>query len=327
VRIHLRKLAIPPLVVTREVRTVVRKEGDGLPLALSHPEGIAPDVLVKRVFTVGEQQATYSVLQQVGTETVTVPVDELDAFTVAVELAARYRVPLGTVLAEVQRIYAGTDIPTTHLPALAQQLETQTCQYDVQTKTVDVALALVKPEGFQQEAVNGEIIYTAEIVYPKSDEHLLLPVEALAGSNAAGFGFHYSPYRFQSNPEKSFFEQLLQHLNLHPDEVEDIYYTGALTDPAKTDFFIEYRDEHGKWRRYTPDFIIRRTDGRCLIVEIKAERERHHPLDGEKGRKALALRAWEGLNPDRLQYEMGFTGMETVPFDDMVGARQFVESK
>jgi len=29
----------------------------------------------------------------------------------------------------------------------------------------------------------------------------------------------------------SFFEQVLAELNLHPDEVEDIYFTGAITSP------------------------------------------------------------------------------------------------
>ncbi len=67
-----------------------------------------------------------------------------------------------------------------------------------------------------------------------------------------------------------------------------------------------------KWRRYTPDFIIRKKvtegaepgSGRVCIVEVKAERERAHPNDGERGRKAMALREWEDLYPDRLKYEM-----------------------
>jgi type III restriction enzyme len=44
-----------------------------------------------------------------------------------------------------------------------------------------------------------------------------------------------------------------------------------------------------------------------LIVELKAERERQYPVDGENGRKGLALRKWAKLNPDRLKYEMIFT--------------------
>ncbi len=106
------------------------------------------------------------------------------------------------------------------------------------------------------------------------------------------FGFHYNPYNSDSNPEKSFFEQLLEHIGLHPDKVEDIYFTGAITDPRKTDFFVEYKDEDGKWHRYTPDFIIRRKDGKCLIVEIKAEDDRdprHQRREWPQGDGAPAL--------------------------------------
>ena len=142
-----------------------------------------------------------------------------------------------------------------------------------------------------------------------------------------------SPYDFDSNPEKSFFEQMLAHLNLHPSEVEDIYFTGALTDPAKTDFFIEYKDDKGKWRRYTPDFIIRKKPkkggrpgtGKVLIVEVKREYDRAHPVDGMNGRKAMALRRWEDLNPDRLRYQMILTATDTVTADQMQEARKFAE--
>jgi hypothetical protein len=148
--------------------------------------------------------------------------------------------------------------------------------------------------------------------------------------NAGNFGFHYTPYNFDSNPEKSFFEQMLVSLKLQPGDVEDIYFTGALTSPDKTDFFVEYKDEKGKWRWYTPDFIIRKKGkdnipGKCLIVEVKAERERTNHIDGEHGRKAIALRQWETLNPEKLQYEMIFTEGEIVTMDQMKKARQFIE--
>jgi hypothetical protein len=116
-------------------------------------------------------------------------------------------------------------------------------------------------------------------------------------------------------------------------DVEDIYFTGAVTDPNKTDFYVEYKDEKGKWRRYTPDFVIRRKpgkgrkpgSGKVFIVEIKAERERAHLLDGENGRKALAIRKWETLNPDRLKYQMIFTASDTVSADQLQAAKTFVE--
>jgi hypothetical protein len=204
----------------------------------------------------------------------------------------------------------------------------------VKEEKVDIALALVKPEGFTKDLdASGMEVYTADIVYPKEREHLLLSWEAMTRQNSADFGFHYSPYDFDSNPEKSFFEQMLGHLNLKAGDVEDIYFTGAVTDPNKTDFYVEYKDEKGKWRRYTPDFVIRRKpgkgrkpgSGKVFIVEIKAERERAHPLDGESGRKALALRKWEALNPDRLKYQMIFTASDTVSADQLQEAKTFVE--
>jgi hypothetical protein len=110
-------------------------------------------------------------------------------------------------------------------------------------------------------------------------------------------------------------------------------YSIELTDPAKTEFFVEYKDDKGKWRRYSPDFVIRkkpkrgakRGSGKVLIVEIKAERERAHLIDGEHGRKALALRKWERLNPGRLKYQMIFTSTATVTADQIREVRQFVE--
>ena len=91
---------------------------------------------------------------------------------------------------------------------------------------------------------------------------------------------------------------MLEELKLRPSDVEEIYFTGAFTNPARTDFFVEYKDDKGKWRRYTPDFLIRKRPqvgaqpgtGPVLIVEIKREHDRDHPVDGEKGRKAMAIR-------------------------------------
>ena len=54
-------------------------------------------------------------------------------------------------------------------------------------------------------------------------------------TRAGELGFHYTPYDFDSNPEKNFFEQVLTELDVHPDEVEDIYeiiFTATDTVPA-----------------------------------------------------------------------------------------------
>jgi type III restriction enzyme len=331
--LKLRKLDLPPLVVTQIVRTVTRAETSlEAELVLKRPRASAPSGLTRATFTIAEQQATYSVLQQVG-ETVTIAAadDTLDTYTAAVRLAALYRLDVWAVRSELVRLYGATgELLAAHLDDLARQIEEQTRHYTVTEERVDVALALVRPEGFNRTTEGDTEVYTAEIVYPKDKESLLLSWEVMAAHNPHDFGFHYTPYNFDSNPEKSFLELMLKQLNLRPDDIEDIYFTGALTDPAKTDFSVEYKDDKGKWRNYTPDFIIRKKGkgkkpGKCLIVEIKAENERGDPINGEMGRKAMALRRWEELNPDRLQYEMIFTAADVVTPDQMAAVHRFVE--
>ena len=336
-RTHLvvRKLNMPPLVVTQLIRTVVKKDGQGDSISLFKPKRASGSSLTRQTFTLAEQQATARVLREIGDAiSIDAPPETTDAYAAAVDLSARYRIDTWVVYDELRRLYGADEIPLAHVDALAMQIEEQTRFYEIREEKVDVALALVRPEGFDKmTAEDGTECYTCEIVYPKDRERLLLSWKAVRDKNAGDFGFHYSPYDFDSNPEKSFFEQMLDHINLNPDQVEDIYFTGALTDPAKTDFFVEYKDDKGKWRRYTPDFVIRRKPGRgrkrgtgrAYIVEIKAERERQHALDGEHGKKAMAIRKWEQLNPDRLRYEMVFTGAETVPADSLRGTRHFVD--
>lgn len=333
-RIVLRKLDIPPLVVTQAVRTVVNKGGQAGLLALTVPK-TGPKGMEKAVYTVAEQQATESVLRQVG-ETVTIEAlpEMRDAYTVACELAVRYRLDLWTVYGELRRLYGTDDIPLAHVDGLAAQVENQTRNYEVKEEKVDVALALVKPNGFAKETEgDGTEVYTAEIVYPKDREHLLLSWQKMKKDNPRDFGFHYDPYNFDSKPEMSFFELVLDELNLKPDEVEDMYFTGAITDPEKTDFFVEYKDVKGKWRKYTPDFVIRkkpekgkaRGRGKVLIVEIRDARFENDTTEGRTGHKAVAIRKWENLNPKRLKYHMIFASAETISADQMTDVRTFTQ--
>ncbi len=133
----------------------------------------------------------------------------------------------------------------------------------------------------------------------------------------------------------SFFEQVLSLANERPEDVEDVYFTGftgALTDPARTELFVEYRDAAGKVRRYSPDVVIRKKappgqpagSGRVLIVEVKREHDRDHPVDGQSGLKAMAARRWEKLDLDRLKYVMVFTPSEAVTADQMQPSRAFL---
>ena len=59
-------------------------------------------------------------------------------------------------------------------------------------------------------------------------------------------------------------------------------------------------------------------------MEIKREYDREHPIDGENGAKAMAVRRWVELNPERLKYEIIFTGSDTVAGDQQDGVPRFI---
>jgi type III restriction enzyme len=343
--IRLRKINLPPLVIKQLIRTVVRKESDAAAFTLSRPAAQSGPRLERITFDIAAQSASRNLLKQIAdTVEIEIQPDTLDAYAAAVELAAVYRLDVWMVHGELKRLYPGdADIPAQDLAELARQIEQQTCRYELREETVEVALALVKPDGFDRTlGADGTEIYTADISYPVDRQHLLLPFEEWREKwegKSAGFGFHYEPYNLDSNSEKSFFEQLLESIGLHPDKVEDIYFTGALTDPRKTDFYVEYKDEDGKWHRYTPDFIIRRKDGKCLIVEIKGDQfeaatkedlarfERGESPVTKEGWKAVAVRRWEKLNPDRLKYQMVFVNGDALAHNQTETSRQFVEGR
>jgi type III restriction enzyme len=325
-RMVVRKLDVPPLLVTKIVKHVV-PVCQTLEVSLQKPDVEAETVVVRKVYTPQEQPGKRAVLAQVAEEQATYAVEGPDLYAAATELAAVYRVDVWTVYGELKRLYGvGATVPETHLPLLAAQVEAQTRRYRIEEEEVEVALALIKPEGFKPAREDdGNVVYTAEITYQKGKEHLLLSWKDLVTRNAGDFGFHYDPYNFDSNPERDFFVQMLDAINLEPDQVEDIYFTGGLHDPRKTDFYVEYKGVDGRWHRYSPDFVIRRKDGRCYIVEIKDTRFRDDSVDGENGRKAIAVKKWVGLNPEKLRYEMIFTPSDAIAFNQLAPARRFIE--
>lgn len=334
-KLYLKKVSTPPLVISQVVRTVTRRPAPGTVITLTRPIGGGEHAMKRMNLKLADRMTGYAVLDIVDTIEITRPVQTIDIYGAAVQLAGNYRLDMWLLYDELRRVYADAlELPLDDIEDLARQIEEQIRDYEVTEETVEKALALVRidektgePLGWDKEtAADGTEAYTATITYPVDREKLLARWSDWKGKSG-GFGFHYDPYNFDSNPEMVFFEKLLDELGLHPDNVEDIYFTGGITSADKTEFRVEYEDEKGKWRDYTPDFLIRRKDGRCLIVEIKREHERSNAIDGENGRKAMAARRWVGLNPDRLKYEIIFTPGDSITHDQTEYAREFIEEK
>jgi hypothetical protein len=328
IKLKLRKIDIPPIVITKTIRKLVESDekSNGFQ-SFDKPDIAAETMLVRKIYTPDTTTGDASILHQIDEEEVISEIVGSDLFTTATKLSAVYRLDALKVYKELKRIYEHDEIiPNTHFVDLSKQIENQILKYEIQFEEVDIALALVKPQGFDIEKdPNGDLTYTTEITYRKDREHLLTSYQDLLSINQMNLGFHYDPYNFDSSPEQDFFEQMLRAVNLDPEEIEDIYFTGGLTDPKKTEFFVEYKGDDNKWHRYSPDFVVRKKNGRCCIVEIKAERERNNPIDGENGLKAAAVQAWEKLNPDKLRYEMIFTDTDNIAFNKLESVRQFIK--
>lgn len=323
VTLTLRKLPLEPMMVTQTHRSITRKsDTEAEPLALTRPADAAGATLTRAIYTPAVQASVKKVLQQVGeTEELAYAAPALDLYTAATDLAAVYRLPFWTVYNALDACYGGEDVPQRHLDALAGQIEAQTCFYEVQEHQEEVELAIVKPSGFERDE---EGHYVTQISVSKAREAYLLSPEEV-GKNSAGYGFHFAPYNFDSAPEKSFFDQMLPSLNQHPDDIQDIYFTGGFTSGDKTDFFVPYQDALGKWRSYTPDFLIHRKDGHWLIVEVKAKRYEDDDMDGREGRKAKAVRRWQEFSQGQIRYDMFFAEASDFTIDEIKPARRFVE--
>ncbi len=228
------------------------------------------------------------------------------------------------MLAALRAAY-GTEnlVPDHHLGPLGQQIEAQRAQYEEHYEEIDVAVALVKPDGFDQREKNGATVYTARISFAKEREALYKTArDTVDESLARASSFHYEGYNFDSGPEAEFLDWTLSLLKKEAHQIEGLWFTGGLTDPSKTDLCAEYLGEDGRWHRYTPDFVLRRADGKHLVVEIKKDTfspdieadmkrfEQGQESQTAEGRKAVALKRWEALNPDKLSYHVMFADTE-----------------
>ncbi|MEX2571931.1 MAG: restriction endonuclease subunit R [Gemmatimonadota bacterium] len=222
----LRKFSMPPVVVTRLVRTVVPwKDEARAPIVLTRPEARGASGLRRTSLEIHESRATSGVLRQVGDEVI-VELDDatLDLHSAAVELASVYRIEIWSLFDQLSALYPDGEVPIIDLTALGTQIEAQGRAYDVLEERVETALALVKldaqtgePSGHgwrRHTGPEGEVLYSTDITYFRDREKLLIPVEKVP--EHGGFGFHYTPYNFDSVPEASFFERLLAHVQTVP---------------------------------------------------------------------------------------------------------------
>lgn len=340
-RIEIKKPDIPPLRITKKIRRYKRKAAanDISTLHLRVPSEIKEPRGQISTWTLKETPKGKVQMKRVdgGEDILTFGTTRYSLYGAAAELAAHYHLPMASMLTVLRQAYGSDgEIPEYHFQSLREQIEKHTGHYEEHWEEIDIALALIKPDGFEKRTRAGVPVYTARVSFAKDRAHLYKTADELVDTTLAREkSFHYEGYNFDSGPELSYLERVLALVAEHPDDIEGVWFTGGLTDPGKTELFAEYIGEDGRWHRYTPDFVIARKDGKHLIVEVKkdtlratieediARHERDEPALSAEGRKAIALNRWETLNPERLSYQLVFAN-DTVPDEALDSARAFI---
>jgi hypothetical protein len=321
-RVVLRKIEIPPVVLRKRIQKVVPSDLKFKPQIQIKKPIIEKKDKIKEILT-PEEFSRKKILVVIAQEKVKIEPDYIDIYSLAVEISSLYRLSLMDISEKLKSLYPDGEIPELEAIEIKKQIEGQLKNYKIIIEELEQALALIRKEGFKEEKKDDKSIYVTEIIFHKDKaDKLLLRYEEFIKrykQPRLPFGFHYSPYNFDSEPEREFFESVLRELNEDPDKVEDIYFTGAIDDPNKTDFFFEYKDKDGRWHNYTPDFLIRKKNGKMLIVEITGERDR-----GNKPLKEKEMRKVEKLNPERLKYEILETKREELGFGEIKKIKEWI---
>ncbi len=314
VKLIIRKTEIPPVVIKKKVLKVIPKEdkkAEELSLSISDlsPERVK---LKKSIYDLSQEGRKGKVLRRIGEQEVEIEEPVIDIYSLAVDIADTYRLNYMNILELFKKHLGENTIPISLGKKIKEAIEEQISKYEIKEEIVEQALALLRLDGFKKDE-NGNF-YTEIKINKTRFEELLLYWEK---AGKPSFGFHYDPYNFDSKPEMEFFEKLLLLLGENPDEVEDVYFTGAINSKDKTDFIFEYKGSDGKWHNYTPDFLIKKKNGKIIIVEIKGE-----PFKVEEVEKAM--REIEGLNPDKVKYEILETERDTLKFGEFERIKQLI---
>lgn len=321
VTLRILKTELPKLEITRTVARVVRTGNSKQKITLKKPE---PQTIPKILLSIltPDFSGPRDILTPTG-DTEELPVKEhtLDCYSAAWKIASRYHVPMLLVLNKIKKLYSQKEIPHDHLYGLSQQLEQQQVKYEKVEQTVKEVMALIhtKDENeedlFEQENdvyVHRLRLLESTVERMKADDLL---VESSRREDRHDLSFHYTPYNFDSKPERSFFQKILEALNLKRNEIEAFLFTGGLTDANKTDFHFEYKGTDNRYHRYFPDFVIIKKTGEFYIVEVKADDRRDDP---NVQAKAKAVERLQEMQPDKFKYRVVYvTGDNILPANEV----------
>lgn len=310
------KTELPKLEITRTVKRAVRARNPSDNIALKMPKPQIVPAILRSILT-PDFSGPREILMPTGeTEELPAAAETTDCHTSAYKIASRYHLPIMPILKQLNSLYTRGEMPNSHLYGLFQQVEAWQANYETVEEQVIEAMALIRVRDEDGKDVfardeNGVYVHHLRLLKRTFDR---MRADSLFADYADyadehDLSFHYTPYNFDSEPERAFFRQMLAVLNTNPDEVEAFLFTGGLTDPRKTDFYFEYLGDDKRYHHYFPDFVIVKKTGEFYIIEVKAESQRDNKTVDAKRK---AVERLQRMQPDKFRYNVIYTSVTTI---------------
>ena len=324
------KTELPKLEITRTVKRAVRCERPDGEIALKKPKSQRPPAILRTVLT-PDFSGPGEILMPTG-ETKELPPGKqiTGCHAAARKIAAQYHVPFLSVLNKLRDLYPKGQVPNGHLYGLFQQMEKQQMDYETAEEQVTEVMALIRTQDEDGKDVfekGDDDVYVHRLrvlnrTYERMKENGLFAHRG-EYQDQSDVSFHYTPYNFDSEPERALFRQILSNLDTDPNDVEVFLFTGGLIDPKKTDFYFEYLGKDKRYHRYFPDFVLVKKTGEFYIIEVKAESARG---DEVVAAKKKAVERLEHMQPDKFKYSVVYAQTasmgvkETKPIMDWIAS-------
>ncbi|MXW83731.1 MAG: hypothetical protein F4X05_00220 [Rhodothermaceae bacterium] len=330
ITVYIPKKPLPELVITRTVKRAVAKKTAKVEIRLIKPEVKELSPILRGTLAF-DFSGPREILMPTG-ELKELPPEEhfLDCYSATFRIASRYHLPFMSILKKLKKLYPEGEIPQHHLDGIIEQVEEQGARYETIEEEVIEAMALIRfkdengEDLFERDKNNSYIhrLRMQKSTCRKMRERGLL-VKKSEFEDTYDLSFHYTPYNFDTAPERSFFRQILSMLNENPEDVDAFLFTGGLTDPKKTDFHFEYFGEDNRYHLYFPDFVIVKKTGEFYIVEIKAERDRGNNVVEAK---AKAVERLEKVKTNKFKYQIVYTSGTSIGPRNIKSVKDWIKS-
>ena len=313
----------PILEITRIKKRIVRKwEGKNSYELVK--ENIQKNAIYRDVYTLNFSKK-WEMLEVLPWVEIVETIDSISLYSILAPIAQNYHISYLELKKQIEKAF-GENLSLDHISVIAKQIESQMSGYETIEELVTQALAIIKIKDEQWNDVfekdeKGVYFHTIQFTrgkYKENDSvHTKLVWKESIVSNPNNIWFHFSPYNFDSEPEKDFFLFMLTELQIRTDDIDDIYFTGSLTDKRKTDMHFEYKWKDKAWHNYFPDFVIVKKNGEYLIVEIKSRSESNDPDVIEKARIVKRL---EDIDTNKFKYMVLYADSDIIALSEKMKA-------